>query len=249
MLKVQTDTYSLPHVFLGAQLVAASQSASPKDERTKKLIALTKDWNGIADPQSPVVPFLGEAERAALQAILEPVLADMADRYDWRSTAFLQKILTERPEKWMPKIYKNYDELLIAAADQAVRQLEQKTRSARLQDWPMKKFNSLDMLHPIGHEGLLKAWLSITDKPQGGTSMSPRAATKHHGPAMRFVANLGDWDDSILLIAGGESGQPGSSHYSDQFYYWYEGKPITQPFSDAAEATTKRHTLTLKPGP
>jgi penicillin amidase len=104
------------------------------------------------------------------------------------------------------------------------------------------------MVHPIGREGLLKKFLSITDKPQSGTVYSIRAATKTHGPAMRFVANLGDWDHSILLLPAGQSGQPGSSHYSDQFSFWYEGKPIFAPFSDAAEAASRKHSLTLKPG-
>jgi penicillin amidase len=104
------------------------------------------------------------------------------------------------------------------------------------------------MQHPIGKKGLLKFFLSFPDKPQAGTRFSPRAATNKHGPAMRFVANTANWDDSILLIPGGQSGQPGSSHYTDQFSYWFDGRPITQPFSDAAEARTKKHTLTLKPG-
>ena len=64
---------------------------------------------------------------------------------------------------------------------------------------------------------------------------------------MRFIANLANWDDSILLIPAGESGQVGSSHYTDQFSYWYEGKPIVGPYSDAAEAKARKHTLTLKP--
>jgi acyl-homoserine lactone acylase PvdQ len=76
---------------------------------------------------------------------------------------------------------------------------------------------------------------------------SPRAATQQDGPAMRFVANPANWDDSILLIPAGQSGQFGSGHYSDQFSYWYEGRPIVAPFSDAAEARARRHTLTLKP--
>jgi acyl-homoserine lactone acylase PvdQ len=103
------------------------------------------------------------------------------------------------------------------------------------------------MLHPIGRTGVLRFFLSIYNKPQSGTAYSVRAATKHHGPAMRFVADVGNWDDSIMLVAGGESGQPGSRHYSDQFPYWYEGNPIIQPFSDAAEANTRKHTLRLKP--
>ena len=76
-----------------------------------------------------------------------------------------------------------------------------------------------------------------------------RQATKDHGPAMRFVANPANWDESILLIPAGQSGQPGSSHYSDQFSYWYEGNPIFASFSDAAEAKDRKHTLTLTPAP
>ncbi len=104
------------------------------------------------------------------------------------------------------------------------------------------------MYHALGRQGLLKQFLSITDKPQSGTTYSIRAAGKTLGPAMRFVGNPGNWDESILLIPAGQSGQPSSSHYSDQFSYWYEGKPIFAPFSDAAVAKARKHTLTLKPG-
>src|ERR1700730_265649 len=162
---------------------------------------------------------------------------------------FLQKILTDRPAKWLPPAYKNYDELLAAAADRAVDQLSKQSGSQRTEDWAWKRFNSLNMLHPLGHAGAPKWFLSITDKPQSGTGYSVRAATKTHGPAMRFIANLGSWDQSILLISAGQSGQLGSSHYADQFPYWYEGTPILAPFSDAAEAAARKHTLTLKPGP
>ena len=129
-----------------------------------------------------------------------------------------------------------------------MKRLAEDSKSERVQEWAWKNFNSLDMFHPLGHEGLLKRFLSITGKPQSGTVYSVRAATRTHGPAMRFVANPADWDDSILLITSGESGQPGSNHYADQFSFWYEGKPILAPFSDAAEAKAAKHTLRLKPG-
>jgi len=249
MLKVETDTYSYPHAFLADQLSAASKTAQPKDGRTKKLIEGLKDWNGIADADSPEVSFLEETRRAAITMVLEPYLGKETGLYTWRKTAFLQKILTERPAKWLPVGYKTYDELLIGAGDRAVARMAELSNKSRVDDWAWKRFDGLDMVHPLGRTGLLKTFLSITDKPQSGTAYSPRAATKHHGPAMRFVANLGNWDESIMLIAGGQSGQPGSAHYTDQFPYWYEGRPIYQPFSDVAEAGARKHTLTLKPAP
>src|SRR5262249_24871705 len=110
-----------------------------------------------------------------------------------------------------------------------------------------KRFDSLDMLNPIGRDGLLKDLLSISNKPQSGTLYSVRAATKTHGPAMRFVASPANWDESILLIPACESGQAGSSPYTDQFDYWYEGKPVLAPFSEAAESKIRKHSLILKP--
>jgi penicillin amidase len=249
MLKVQTDTYSYPHVFLADQLIAAAKTATPQDDRTKKLIEGLKDWNGIADADSSEVSFLVQFRRSALNLLLDPYLGSEPPLYRWRSTTFLQKILTDRPSKWLPAPYKSYDTFLIAAADRAVAKLAEDSKSPRIEDWQWKNFDALEMLHPIGREGLLKKFLSITGKPQSGTSYSIRAATPHHGPAMRFVANTANWDESILLIPAGQSGQPGSSHYSDQFDYWYEGKPIYAPFSDPAELQSRRHTLTLKASP
>ncbi len=248
MLKVQTDTYSYPHVFLADQLNAAARRVKPKDARAQKLIEGLKDWNGIADANSREVSFLHATRQAAIDLLLQPFLGQDTNLYQWRTTTFLQKILTERPAKWLPAANKNYDELLAAAADSAVTRLAEQSKSQRMEDWAWKNFDSLDMLHPIGREGFLKSFLSITDKPQSGTVYSVRAATRTHGPSMRFVANPANWDESIMLIPAGQSGQPGSSHYSDQFSYWYEGKAIFAPFSDAAEASARKHTLIMKPG-
>src|ERR1700676_203344 len=135
MLKVQTDTYSYPHAFLADQLTAASITSQPKDERAKKLIQGLKDWNGIADADSPEVSFLEETRRAAIVLLLEPYLGNDTGMYSWRRTTFLQKILTERPAKWLPVGYKTYDALLVAAGDRAVAQLDTLSNQSRIDVW------------------------------------------------------------------------------------------------------------------
>src|ERR1700759_5392181 len=102
MLKVETDTYSYPHVFLADQLIAAAKTVAPSDDRTKKLIEGLKDWNGIADADLPEVSFLVQFRREALKLLLEPYLGDDTNLYRWRSMTFLQKTLTDRPPKWLP---------------------------------------------------------------------------------------------------------------------------------------------------
>jgi penicillin amidase len=248
MLKVQTDTYSYPHVFIAEQLEAAAKVSPPKDERARKLIQEAKDWNGMADANSSVVSFLDASLFEALNLILEPHLGKDTTDYHWRRVAFLQRVLTERPTRWLPQDCKSYDELLSAAADRAVKYLEEKTKDNDPDDWQWKRFNYLDMVHPLGRAGILKKLLSIMNQPQSGTEYSPRAAGRHHGPSERYVADLSNWDGSIMLITGGESGQTGSEHYRDQFPYWFDGKAVYGPFSDAAEAKVRKHTLTLKPG-
>ncbi len=73
-MKVQADTYSFPHVFIAEQLVAAAKVAATKDARTKKLIDEAKEWNGIADANSTVVPFLNSTMYRSLELVLEPHL-------------------------------------------------------------------------------------------------------------------------------------------------------------------------------
>jgi len=172
---VQADTYSYPDVFLGEQLASAARNVTPKDERTKKLVAMTKDWNGIAAPDTSVVPFLELTRLEALRLILEPYLGTETDLYRWRKVAFLQRVLTERPAKWLPATYKSYDELIVAAADSAVRMLEERTKSTHIEDWQWKRFNALEMHHPIGRKGALKFFLSIADKAQAARRRSATA--------------------------------------------------------------------------
>src|SRR5580692_3411742 len=124
MLKVQTDTYSYPHVFLADQLIATAKLVTPQDDRTKKLIEGLKDWNGIADADSSEVTFLVRFRRTTLNLLLEPYLGADTNLYRWRATTFLQKVLTERSPKWLPSRCKTYDDLLIAAADSTVAKLE-----------------------------------------------------------------------------------------------------------------------------
>jgi penicillin amidase len=248
-LAVQTDIYSYPHAFLAEQLAAASKNAQPHDARAQEIVKRLGDWSGLARTGDIEPAFLEAARSALLNLLLEPYLGGETRLYQWRGTVFLQNVLRERPERWLPKGYKGYDEVLMAAADRAATELERVSGKKSASDWTWARFNSLEMTHAMGRRGPLRNLLSITGKPQGGTLYSIRAAQLRHGPAMRFVADLGNWDDSIMLIPAGESGQFGSAHYRDQFPYWYEGKSIEAPFSAKAVEGAVRHRLELKPGP
>ncbi len=50
-------------------------------------------------------------------------------------------------------------------------------------------------------------------------------------PAARFVAEVGNWDEAVLVLPVGQSGRPWSSHYSNQLAPWLQGGSHTLAFS------------------
>lgn len=110
------------------------------------------------------------------------------------------------------------------------------------------------MKHPLGTSGLLHKLLSIGPFESSGSVDTVRAMgigwgprPVPHGPAMRFVADLANFDDSLMEIATGESGQFASPYYRDQFPEWFAGRGIPAPFSEAEEDKSRAHRLYLLP--
>jgi penicillin G amidase len=62
------------------------------------------------------------------------------------------------------------------------------------------------------------------------------------------VADLANFDGSLMEIPTGESGQYGSPYYRDQFAEWFAGRGIPAAFSIAAEDAARAHRLMLLPG-
>jgi penicillin amidase len=125
--------------------------------------------------------------------------------------------------------------------------LQKQTRQATESGWNWGRLHPLDMIHPLGRAGLLHRMLSIGPYEQAGTIDTVRAMGVGHGPAMRFVADMANFDGSLMEIPTGESGQYGSPYYRDQFTEWFTGRGIPAAYSIAAEDAVRGHRLTLLP--
>ncbi len=66
-------------------------------------------------------------------------------------------------------------------------------------------------------------------------------------PSARLVVDLGDLDASTWVNAAGNSGHPGSSHYTDQFAAWVDGETFPWPFTQDAVRSSAADTLRLVP--
>ncbi len=256
---IQNDIVSLPNRFLAVVLEQAAKTKQPADARAQRLIAKLAGWAARAAGESVETSFVEYTRRALFVRLLQPYLGDEVTKYElwepqsvygevwWRDKVFLENVLRERPTGWLPSGFANYDELLMASADDAVTALQKQTGQATEQGWNWGRLHPLDMVHPLGRAGLLHRLLSIGPYEQGGTIDTVRAMGVGHGPAMRFVADLSNFDRSLMEIPTGESGEYASPYYRDQFAEWFAGRGISAPFSIAAEDAARAHRLTLLP--
>jgi penicillin amidase len=256
---IQNDIVSLPNRFLASALLQAAQAKQPADARTQQLIANLAGWDARATVDSVATSFVEYTRRAIFVRLLQPYLGDAVTKYElwepqsvyndvwWRDKVFLENILHTRPAAWLPSGFANYDELLLTSADDAVAALEKQTGQAAESGWNWGRLHLLDMVHPLGRAGLLHGLLSIGPYEQGGTIDTVRAMGAGHGPAMRFVADLSNFDQSLMEIPTGESGQYASPDYRDQFTEWFAGRGIPATFAIAAKDGVRAHRLMLLP--
>jgi len=257
---IQNDIESLPNKFLAGQLVIAARAKPPSEPRLNKLIAGLNGWDARATPDSVETSFIEYTRHALFHNLLSPYLDDeVSKKYElwepvsvygeiwWRDKVFLENALRNRATAWLPSGFATYDDLLLASAAQAVAALEERTGQSDPASWNWGRLHPLDMMHPLGRSGVLHRVLSIGPYEQGGTIDTVRAMGTGHGPAMRFVADLSNFDNSLMEIPTGESGQYSSPNSRDQFPEWFAGRGIVAPFSEAAEEGVRTHRLLLLP--
>ncbi len=78
------------------------------------------------------------------------------------------------------------------------------------------------------------SWLHPTGDPIGIASM-------------RLVIDVGSWDATRVVLAGGQSGNPLSPHYDDLLEPWKRGESVPLHWSRDAIARATKATLTLVP--
>jgi penicillin amidase len=235
-IRIQTDISTYPHRQIAQELLKARGKVHATDPRTRNLLDTLANWDGKARIDSRTMSFLEFTRRALLYHLLRPHLGAGVGLYQWmRAGVFVEKVLQDRPTRWLPPEFHSYDELLISSADYAVERMADAARTEDPKEWQWGTFNQLRMFHPLAQSGFLRRHVSIGPIPISGSLFSVKQIARTYGPAMRFVADLSNFDNSMMNIAMGQSGQYLSLHYRDQFPYWYTDRGIVSAFSDAVE--------------
>jgi penicillin amidase len=114
---------------------------------------------------------------------------------------------------------------------------------ADAQPWGLA--GALTMEHPFANMGI--RFLNGSTLAGDGDAFTIHVQTKNLSQSFRAVWNVGDWDAGGITLPQGESGEPGSGHYTDEAADWRAGRLLPLPYSKAAVASAARERLTLVP--
>ncbi len=240
MLRLQTDVYSAFHKFLADQAVSAVERREEKNSMAREAAALLKSWNGQMDASRPE-PFLA----TLLYQHLRRAVSERACPKDGNEVrtfmvpGALTRLIRERPSGW----FDNYDLLLANELADAMEEAKriQGRNPAR---WQYGRLNELTISHPIASRiKWIAPYFNIGPVPVSGSGTSINAATPRLGPSMRFIADVADWDKSMMNLPTGESGHIFSGHYKDQWEAFAAGRSYPMPFAKVPEGKT----LVLRP--
>jgi penicillin amidase len=146
---------------------------------------------------------------------------------------------------WLPPGIKNWDALLT----QAVRDgMKNGKAPSDVSQWTYGSWHVVDIEHPLSQFLPYVSRMAGTGaQPLSGDGTTVKQVGRAFGPSQRFTMDWSNIDGSTEDIVLGESGDPYSAYYRDQWADYYGGTTFAFPFSPGAVAAQTRHTLRLLP--
>jgi penicillin amidase len=245
------------------------------DKKLHQAADLLRRWNGSVDANSAAAAIVNAARNQFWPMLLIPRLtpqfasqlasgadlskdknvpieaaqtANLWKAYTWgERDSVEEQMLMHTPARWLPPTYKTWNDLLAAIVQRGLRE---SNAPADLSTWQQGKAFPLDLQHPIfSRSMLLKLLIAVPTgtgpQSQSGDLTTVKMVSQSFGPSERFTIDLGDPDSATLNLVLGQSGDPDSPWYMDQFQSWLHGRTYPLPFSPAAVQSTTTHTLTL----
>jgi penicillin amidase len=255
MLKLQTDVYSEVDQQLGFRLAYAIDHATSPSDRQRAAADILRRWDGVVGINAAAPAIVDAAKRAFWPMVLQPKIGDAWKLYSWAEKDYArEQIIAHGSAEWLPPGYKNWDDFLAAMVSEGLKQAH---APARLGDWKYGSAHTIEIAHPIysilrapGLPDFAPHFIRLSDVgplPQSGDQTTVKQVNAKIGPSQRFTIDWAAPDAATENIVSGESGDPLSPYYRDQWMAWYSGTTFTLPFSPAAVAASAAHTLRLVP--
>jgi penicillin amidase len=246
MLAVQTDIYSEVDQEIGHRLAYAIDHTPGSDERLRKAADLMRSWDGRLTTDSAAASIVTKTRYAFWPLILDAKLGKDAEWYLWSTSNFAEEeIVMHGNADWLPSTYKNWDALLTAAVRKG---MDDGKAPGDVAVWRYGNWHVVDIEHPLASFLPVISRIAGTGpQPLSGDTTTVKQVGRDFGPSQRFTIDWSDVDGSTQDIVLGESGDPYSPYFKDQWNDYYGGSTFAFPFSTQAVAAQTRHTLQLLP--
>ncbi len=224
-----------------------SPAATAAHPARAALRTAVESWAGRAAVDSASYRLVRAFRHHTANLVLAPVFAPCLRReplFNWRLFRYeapLWQLLQAQPAHLLNPQYADWDELLVAAADAVLADLERDHLAPAQATWG--ESNTASIRHPLGTflPRWLTGWLDMPADPLPGDVNLPRAQSPHFGASNRMVVAPGREAEGIMHLPGGQSGHPLSPFYRAGHAAWVRGEPT--PFLPGRA----QHTLTLTP--
>ena len=207
-------------------------------------------WDGRADVGSLGFALLVEFRKQLVESVFTPFLsasrqADKNFSYAWTYIDTpLQALLNEKPLAILPDAahYRNWDDFILGQLKHSIQQVQARHPGVALMELNWGRQNKVKQSHPFSKAlPILSDLLDMPGEALPGCAFCVRAAGPGFGASERLVVAPDHFEDAILHMPGGQSGQPLSPYYRDQQNYWLKGLPM------ALTAGKSEHMLLLQP--
>jgi penicillin amidase len=246
LLALQTDIYSEVDQEMGQRFAYAIDHTAGLDDRLRNAADLMRSWDGRLSTDSAAASIVTAARAALKPMILEPKLGNLAKEYEWSESNFaLEEIVMHANPDWLPPGFKDWD----AALTEAVRRgMEKGKATADVSHWRYGSWHVIDLEHPLAPFLPFIGRIAGTGpQPLSGDGVTVKQVGLAFGPSQRFTTDWSNIDGSTENIVLGESGNPYSPYFRDQWNDYANGRTFPLPFTPAAVAAQTQHRLRLLP--
>ncbi len=231
---IQYDVFNRP-VSNIAKAVVEAKAASPES------LAVLKDWSGRMEPRSQ-----GALIANGIRNCMANIIAEQnkpVPSYIIRERV-LDKAIADNEAIWLPKGFADYSALMKNCAGQTDGDLKKQFGDDR-EKWVWGRIFLSNFPHPLASVPFIGSQFAIPNVPLAGSGQTPNVGSS---VSMRHIAMPGNWDETRQVIPLGQSGDPRSKFYKDEFELWRTGEPAIFPFSKEAVEKAAVETTKYEPG-
>jgi penicillin amidase len=231
LLRVQTDVYSAFSHRLAREGYQVWEKRGQKNPEMKEPAELLKNWDGqmqVGQAAPLIVTLVFQHLR---KAVADKASGGQGPAYETQmAPVALEKLLATRPAAW----FNDFDGLLLKCFADGLEE-GKRLQGSNVKKWDYGKYTEFALQHPVvSRVPYIGRYFNIGPMPMSGSSTTVKQTTRRLGPSMRFIADLSDWEKSLHSVTIGQSGQPFSPHFKDQWKEYYAGRAFPMGFGKAA---------------